>query len=316
MVPPDRAQHGGLRRLARRRARLWLAGLGDDPSFSQPETRGWLDGQRVKSYIAAMQADQRQYQQEYYDRHYPERVPAVREQLVHPLFRSFYDRLAERVFDAGLDGRGDPTPVRVFEVGCGEGFLGSALLRVAAERGLKVEYSGADLSRAALELARPTLGDDLVVGDAEEVAAALPADSCDLFIVKNLLHHLEDPAALLRQAARVVGGDGRVVVIEARLGGPQFWVFTLTAPRRERYFFLGARRNRAALEEAGFSIIHRQRFSWLPYELLFHIRPALFRRLFSTSDPGVIARVSRVDDRLSAALPWLTSYVVWVAKTT
>ncbi|MDQ4133740.1 MAG: class I SAM-dependent methyltransferase [Actinomycetota bacterium] len=264
-----------------------------------------------------MQADQRQFQQEYYDRHYPDRVGAVREQLVHPLFCSFYDRLAERVLDAGLEGRPDPTaPVRIFEVGCGEGFLGSAVLRVAARRGLKVDYGGADLSSAALELARPTLGDDLIVGDAEEVASGLPADSCDLFVVKNLLHHLEDPAALLREARRVVGENGRVVVIEARLGGPQFWVFTLTAPRRERYFFLGARRNRAALEAAGFSIVHRQRFSWLPYELFFHIRPGVFRRVFSTSDPAVIGRISALDDRLSAWLPWLTSYVVWVAKQT
>lgn len=262
-----------------------------------------------------MQADQRQFQQEYYDRHYPKRVAAVREQLAHPLFRSFYDRLAERVLDA-VPAPSNGAPVRIFEVGCGEGFLGSAVLRVAAARHLQVDYSGADLSSAALDLARPTLGDGLVVGDATEVTAALPAASRDVFIVKNLLHHLDDPAALLREANRVVGPGGRVVVIEARLGGPQFWVFTLTAPRRERYFFLGARRNRAALAAAGFGIVHRERFSWLPYELLFHIRYPLFRRLLSTDDPGTIARVSGIDDRLSAALPWLTSYVVWVAKST
>ncbi len=262
-----------------------------------------------------MEADQRQFQQEYYDRHYPERVAAVREQLVHPLFRSFYDRLAERVLDAGLEGRDREMPVRVFEVGCGEGFLGSGVLRVAARRELAVHYSGADLSAAALELARPALGDDLVVGDAEEVVARLPADSCDLFIVKNLLHHLEDPAALLREAARVIGSEGRVVVIEGRLGGPQLWLLTFTAPRRERYFFHGARRNRAALADAGFSIVREQRFSWLPYELLFQIRPGLFRRLLATDDPATIARISEVDDRLVAALPSLSGYVIWVART-
>ncbi len=264
-----------------------------------------------------MQVDQRRFQQEYYERHYPERVAAVRDQLVHPVFRSFYDRLAQRVLDAGLEGgRTTTAPVRIFEVGCGEGFLGSAVLRVADARGLPVEYSGADLSAAALELARPALGDNLVVGDAEEVVAGLPADSCDLFVVKNLLHHLEDPAALLREAARVIGSEGRVVVIEGRLGGPQFWVLTFTAPRRERFFFHGARRNRAALARAGFSIVHEQRFSWLPYELLFQIRPGLFRRLLATDDPATIRRISDVDDRLAAAVPSLSSYVIWVAKTT
>ena len=40
-----------------------------------------------------------EYQQNYYDRTYPRRVAAVGEQLAHPLFRSFNDRLAGRVLD-------------------------------------------------------------------------------------------------------------------------------------------------------------------------------------------------------------------------
>jgi SAM-dependent methyltransferase len=256
--------------------------------------------------------DQRDFQQTYYDRHYPKRVAAVRDQLAHPLFRSFYDRLAGRILDLAGPGH-DAGPVRVFEAGCGEGFLGSAVRRQADSRGLELAYSGADLSEAALDLARPTLGDDLTVGDATEVAAALPDASRDLVIVKNLLHHLDDPAALLREAARVVRPNGRVAIVEARLGCPQFWVFTFLAPRRERYFFKGARRNRHAVEAAGMRLVAEDRFSILPYELAFHIRYGVFRRLLGTDRPATIERVSALDDRLASALPWVTSYVVWVA---
>jgi len=258
--------------------------------------------------------DQREFQQSYYDRHYPKRVAAVRDQLKHPLFRSFYDRLAVRLLDAVADLALGDAGLRIFEVGCGEGFFGSAIHRMAERRGLPITYSGADLSQAALELARPTLGDDLTVGDATEVTAGLPAGSRDLVIVKNLLHHLDDPAGLLREAARVVGPDGRVAIIEARLGCPQFWVFSSLAPRRERYFFYGARRNRAALKAAGFEIVKQQRYSVLPYELLFHIRFGIFRSLLSTDDPETIRRVSEVDDRLTSIVPWITSYVVWIAR--
>lgn len=180
-------------------------------------------------------------------------------------------------------------------------------------RGVDVSYSGADLSEAALALARPTVGNDLIVGDATEVTAGLASSSADLVIVKNLLHHLDDPGALLVEAARVVAPSGRVAVVEARLGCPQFLLFSGLAPRREKYFFAGARRNRAALAAAGLVVVHSERFSFLPYELAFHIRPPWFRRLLSTADPRSISRVSKVDDGLSRALPWLTSYVVWIA---
>ena len=257
--------------------------------------------------------DQRAFQQSYYDRHYPKRVAVVREQLGHPLFRSFYDRLAAQVLDLCVDPRPGQL-VRIFEAGCGEGFLGSAIRRVADRRGLSIEYAGADLSQAALDLARPTLGDDLHVGDATDVASRQPSLSRDLFIVKNLLHHLEDPASLLKEAARVVAPNGRVAVIEARQGCPQFWVFGLLAPRRERYFFKGARRNLAAIDDAGLRIVKEALYGFLPYELLFHVRFRLFRRLFSTDDPATIDRVSRVDSRLARALPWFSSYVVWAAE--
>jgi SAM-dependent methyltransferase len=131
-------------------------------------------------------------------------------------------------------------------------------------------------------------------------------------VAKNLLHHLDDPSGFLRAAARALAPGGRVVAFEPRLGCPQFLLFNVLAARRERHFFSGQRRNRAAFEAAGYRIVERRRFGWLPYELAFVIRPALFRRMFGTADPAVIGAVSRVDDRLTAVLPWSACYEVWV----
>jgi SAM-dependent methyltransferase len=261
-----------------------------------------------------MTSDQVEFQRTYYDNHFPKRAGVVAEQLAHPLFRSFYDRLARLVLDRGAPAAAAAgEPLRLLEIGCGEGLLGSALHRVAAERNLTLDYVGTDLSQAALDLARPSVSGELLPGDATQVVAGLPPASRDLAVVKNLLHHLDDPADLMRAAARAVGPDGRVVVIEACLGAPQFWVFTVLAPRREKHFFKGRRRNLAAIVDGGLRITATDFYSWLPYELAFAIRFDWFRRLFGTGDPARISRISALDERLTAAMPWSASYVVWTA---
>ena len=124
--------------------------------------------------------------------------------------------------------------------------------------------------------------------------------------------HLDDPNGFLRAAARALVPGGRVIAFEPLLGCPQFLLFNLLAPRRERHYFKGQRRNREAFDQAGMVGAEYERFSWLPYELAFVIRPSVFRRLFSTSDPKAIRRISALDDRLTAGVPWLACYAVWV----
>lgn len=258
----------------------------------------------------------RDYQRSFYDQHFAKREAAVRQQLAHPLFRSFNDRVAQHVLEVGLRQpatRDDGSPVRVFEPGCGEGLVASALERTASANGVDLAYVGSDLSGAALELASAAVDGTFLVGDATEVAATLASQSQDIVIAKNLLHHLDDPVAFLRQAARVLVPGGRVVAFEPRLGCPQFLLFNLLAPRRERHYFKGQGRNRAAFTDAGLRVLGCQRFSWLPYELAFVIRPDWFRRLCSTEDARTIERVSQIDERLAARLGWFSCYSVWVA---
>jgi SAM-dependent methyltransferase len=264
-----------------------------------------------------MTDDHLEYQRTFYDQHFAKREGAVREQLAHPLFRSFNDRVADRVLDvvAHASGAASPRAVRVFEPGCGDGLLGSALGRASQARGLDLVYTGSDLSQAALELAATVVSGDFRVGDGTDVADGLPPASQDVVVAKNLLHHLDDPAGFLRAAARALVPGGSVVAFEPLLGCPQFLFFNMLAARRERHYFKGQRRNREAFRRAGFGAVRCDRFSWLPYELAFVIRPGLFRRLFSTGNPETIRRISDLDDRLAARLPWLACSAVWVATT-
>ena len=255
-------------------------------------------------------SDQVDHQRAVYDDHYPRMVAAVREQMGHPLMRSFYDRLAKVVLDA-LPPNAGRRPHRLFEAGCGEGLVASATLRVAAARGLDVAYTGTDLSAAGIELAREAVRGEFLLGDALEVVSGLESGSQDLLWAKNLLHHLPDPAAFLRQAMRVVGPEGRVVVVEPRMWCPMHWIHLIFF-RRERYLWSGYRRNSAAFAEAGCRILGTTPFGWLPYEIFLATRFSAPRRLFSMPPGPRLDRISELDTRLTSRLPNLALYMVTV----
>ncbi len=264
--------------------------------------------------------DQIGYQQAAYDDHYPKMAEAVRDQLAHPLLNSFYDRLAGLVVDGLPPRTGDDRTRpglsnrhRLLEAGCGEGLLASAVRRVADRRGVDMAYTGTDLSAAGIDLARSVVAGDFVRGDAVEVVAGMAGGSQDLVWAKNLLHHLEDPAEFLRQALRVVGVDGRVVVIEPRMWCPVHWV-NLMWFRQERFLFRGYRRNVAAFAAARATVVSATEFGWLPYELALATRFGLPRRLLSMGPGPALDGITSLDDRLTARLPDLALYMVTVLR--
>lgn len=257
-----------------------------------------------------------QFQRAVYDRHYADRAGIAAAQVAHPLFAGFYDRLAGRLLAAGH--APSRHRVRVVELACGEGLLAAALHRVAARRGLVLDYTGSDLSAAAVEVGRRVVGAGRwVAGDAAEVARGLPAASADLVVAKNLLHHLPDPAPLLAAGAGLLAPGGRLVAAEATRGSPQAWLFSVLAPRRERYFFVaGRRRNRAAFARAGLRLDAVEPFSWLPFELAFATRFAWPRRLLGSAHPRLLDAVAGADDTLARQLPALASYLLWTGART
>ena len=100
----------------------------------------------------------------------------------------------------------------VADVGTGTGFV-AAGIAPRASRVLAV-----DNSPAMLEVARKNLGElgirnvELVEGDVR----ALPLEdaSVDAAFANMVLHHAEDPAAMLREMARIVRPGGVVAVVD------------------------------------------------------------------------------------------------------
>jgi ubiquinone/menaquinone biosynthesis C-methylase UbiE len=95
-------------------------------------------------------------------------------------------------------------PGRLLDVGCGGGAHAVAF----AERGWTV--TGVDLSHAQLELARAR-GVDVVEAD----ATALPFEDASFDAAVSTFTHtdLEDFPAVLRETARVLGPEGRLVYL-------------------------------------------------------------------------------------------------------
>ncbi|MDB4970696.1 MAG: SAM-dependent methyltransferase [Myxococcales bacterium] len=119
--------------------------------------------------------------------------------------------LAPFVFDGvELDGVGT-----LLEVGMGVG----AETRLLRRRWPQLRVVGCDISDGQLAHARRILAADVAAGAVELIRASatavpLPDDSADAGFVCWLLEHVSDPAAVLRECARVVEPGGRIFVTE------------------------------------------------------------------------------------------------------
>ena len=108
------------------------------------------------------------------------------------------------LFEAVLDAAGVSQGTRLLDVGCGSGLT----LLLAAGRG--AVPSGLDISPGLLDLARERLPDaDLRAGDMEFLPFGDAA--FDAVAGVNAFQFAGDPRRALREAARVVRPDGRVV---------------------------------------------------------------------------------------------------------
>jgi ArsR family transcriptional regulator len=112
-------------------------------------------------------------------------------------------------------------PLRVADLGCGEGYLTIEASRFAA-RVIAIDRSPAVLERArALARRRRVRNVTWRRGEIERVP--LRDASVDVALLSQALHHAADPARALAEAARIVVPGGRVLVLDLRAHGED-WV--------------------------------------------------------------------------------------------
>jgi SAM-dependent methyltransferase len=140
----------------------------------------------------------------------------------------------------------------VLEVGSGTGQIAAELLA----RDGSLEYVGVDLSSAMLDVARARLA---VYGARatlrESSAASIPAGdgSFDAAFGVDVLHHVEDREAVLRELRRVVRPGGRVVFLE---GNPIFPItLALALALREERGLLSISRRALAADFAAAGLV-------------------------------------------------------------
>jgi SAM-dependent methyltransferase len=112
----------------------------------------------------------------------------------HLAVNLFNQRLDEiLLFTGGQTGR-------LLDVGCATG----TLLELARLRGWQVH--GVDVSVYASKVARDYYALDVITG--ELVEAAYPAESFDVVVMDDLIEHVADPSALVREGRRVLKTGG------------------------------------------------------------------------------------------------------------
>jgi 2-polyprenyl-3-methyl-5-hydroxy-6-metoxy-1,4-benzoquinol methylase len=111
---------------------------------------------------------------------------------------------------AVLTAIGDAHGLAELDAGCGEGYMA----RTLAENGAKV--TGIDLSTELINAARThALSAELPVTFDVGSVSALPYDpgTFDLVLCNHLLNDLEHPAQAIREFARVLTEEGRIVIL-------------------------------------------------------------------------------------------------------
>jgi ubiquinone/menaquinone biosynthesis C-methylase UbiE len=124
-------------------------------------------------------------------------------------------------------------PVRIAEVGCGEGLAAITIARAYPN----AQIDGYDLDEASIAVARKTAADAGVLDRVRfhlADAGSLPdAPPYDLTLAIEMLHDVPDPVAVLETMRRLAGPTGTVLVVDERAKE----AFTVDDDPMERFFY-------------------------------------------------------------------------------
>lgn len=170
-------------------------------------------------------------------------------------------------------------PARVLDAGCGTGGF------IRALRNMHPDWTvaGVDQSPLACALARERTAAEIAEGS----ITALPYGdgSFDAVTTGDVLYHVEDPTAALREFARVLRPGGALVVNE-----PAYrWLWSYHDEAVESKHRFTRRDLMARLEAAGFAV-KRAGYANLPALPLVILRRKLFPPVAPTSDVALLPR--------------------------
>jgi len=177
--------------------------------------------------------------------------------------RAYFDRVAASFGEQILPGRTweglarsllQLAPhARYLDVGVGDGLLTLMLAEVAASV-TAVDMSPAMLQQLAQRAERKGIRNlTTVEGEMEELP--LPAQSFDVVVLSQALHHADDPARALREARRVLVEGGRLLVIDL-LAHTEEWV---REKLQHRHLGFGEQELERLLVRSGFEGVNVQR---------------------------------------------------------
>jgi SAM-dependent methyltransferase len=117
--------------------------------------------------------------------------------------RHWWYRGRRTVLDGVVAGLGLPLHSRILDTGCGSGRNMVELARYGA-------VTGVELSETSVDLARARKTGEVVAGSVLEMP--FPDDSFDLAVSLDVIEHLEDDLAALREMRRTVAPGGSLLV--------------------------------------------------------------------------------------------------------
>jgi ubiquinone/menaquinone biosynthesis C-methylase UbiE len=105
----------------------------------------------------------------------------------------------------------------IADVGAGTGYLSLPLSSAVGAAGKVYAVDGQSemLALLKMKLSQPEFANiELIHAAAEQ--SGLPASSCDVFFLANVWHEIEDRAAVLLEARRVLRNGGRIAILDWR----------------------------------------------------------------------------------------------------
>jgi ubiquinone/menaquinone biosynthesis C-methylase UbiE len=105
----------------------------------------------------------------------------------------------------------------VADLGCGSGFYVLPAAQLVGPEGMVYAIDVQDTKLEATASAAKQFGYKnvrVVKADLAKPLLDIPENSCDLVIIGNILHEINDKTVLLKNAYRVMGSDSGIVVVE------------------------------------------------------------------------------------------------------